>query len=1232
MKYKNLANNNTTNIFETLVGALNIAPTKISGQYKIVVTIDGKLYLDDYTGRRVPLDISKNFLPQVSNFLKLNNFLGDLSSLRYGAFQKSTKKYFHIPLYLGSKDVPKYYVLSRVVNETIKDVSKLYNYGQIQQVIDLEKIGLYKIFNEIFAQEYFNFPVYFNWQNNLIDIYGYSVLRDCCAISTFDLVDSQANQPYFQVLNNTILNKFSEEKIFFPRFLNLEFEFEYENDYIPFNNFYGFLSTSEDISKYDSDYFCIKLKDYFNNKITWSQIKTNNISLEPYTDIVGSGSLLHISEQLPQYKFQTNRLSQGDKITITHPNGEIDFEYVVKSADINLMSLFESLKNVCRNAQNQSISEYLFTVKKIESIYEITIVSNNIDILFDDYTISAPLYFKVIDRFVGASNYNKFRGITVNDVHLAGNPNLLDNQTSLMINGTTFQIIEKFKFDSKSIIRLDKPSEISMISECKIFQNKIETAKKLIPIQCLNFYSNLKSELPYEQNKYISELITNFGANDAITKFAEASNHNESLFQYIIEDSTLNELQDLHAINLENYNIENCLNMIFNSSGNTSYITPNTLNIDKQFYLQNGCLDVDLLDEDSLRYNWFLIKGKCPEYLKNDIRELRYFDTLPKITSRLIKVSESYCETVFLGVKYQLPLKYKNFQFAVYLNFNDKNDAGLNYKYIVDNEQKTIYLTINKYLDFVDLIRGGSDTNEALLDLSFFYSVNNSFNNNSEYLGDFKSSIIKLCDEFKTSDESIYFNGNEIRDWKYQNPDDGKWYIALRRELSSNENKINDFRMLFDIQNPNPTFYVYSSITASNGIKYEYPSMVINIKNIAYVGEKYLWCEDVSIKFFDTQEIFVKLFNETTKIDDIFSVDKNNIFNLTNSSGVIFADYTKTGTIVVDALDKQFQLITPDKTISLREYYFEINQNISEDLSGVQTLEKNVFKFPECTIPLNDSEIINQFDFSINTDYAVAQNKINLFSRNQIWRIVQDLFKVDLKFKFLSKDMVRKLMNKFMITNLIDYSNVNSLEILNSSGEFVKFNVVETDKNIAIWDVLGVKKINLLNRERTAYLPYMEMYDNIINFQLPQFKKYNTLFNIYEENFGGFLITATGIWNEVQGNIVSSLYCKMNDILITTPFFDTINYKKLFMDSLDIEKIIINNFNENYITKINKNVNEYILESYTDYLLKKFFRLDSITNEFNERLEYVIDNQNQFLINIKSTKIFNTLTLVFKRK
>ena len=237
-------NNTETNIFETCIGALNVAPIKISGQYKIVVGIDNLLYLDDYTGRRKIIDKTKNFLSQVYDFLNTKTNISDFSKLRYGAFQESKHKYFHIPLYLGNIEniLPKYFVLSRVVNETITELETIYKYGELLKVVSLEKIGIISIINEILTEKYFEFPLYFNFNDSNITLYGYSLNKNTPTKHTFDISNNQANQNKFEVLNNYILNKFVSENIIYPKFINIEFEFEYENQYTQFNNFYGFLS------------------------------------------------------------------------------------------------------------------------------------------------------------------------------------------------------------------------------------------------------------------------------------------------------------------------------------------------------------------------------------------------------------------------------------------------------------------------------------------------------------------------------------------------------------------------------------------------------------------------------------------------------------------------------------------------------------------------------------------------------------------------------------------------------------------------------------------------------------------------------------------------------------------------------------------------------------------------------------------------------------------------------
>ena len=1240
-KYDNQANINGTNIFETCIGTLNIAPIKISGQYKIIVDINGILYLDDYTGRKVIIDKSRNFLSQVSNFLKIKTTIVDNSLLKYGAFQKSTKKYYHIPLYLGSENnvnkiLPKYFVLSRVVNETITKIETLYNFGKLQQIVDFNKIGLTNIFNEILTEKNFNYPIYFDFEESNISLFGYSITNNTTTKHTFSLKNSQANQPYLEILNNTILNTFVNEQIFYPKFINIEFEFDYSNEYQLFNNFYGYLSYGKEIGidkiLFDNN-FNIKLQDYSNNTIIWNQQSKNEpIVLNKYFDIIGNGSIQDINEQNPQIRFSTNNLSVDDKLTINHPDGSLIFQYIVKESDVINESLYQSFKKICYSATKESKNNFIFSVIELQNkSCIIKVILNYSDILSEQFNIELPIFSEILDRYnIIDDNYYKFREITLNDIWLVGNPNLLNDITKIKINNIYYDIIDKFKYDDKSIIRLNKLCGITKLSECIIYNDEYEKLIQLEPINFLNYNSTLKSYLPFEQDKYVNELYLKFDGlnNQNLNNNLNLFNLNKEIPIFPYLDDNKIKINDSQSIDLLiDYNNENCLNMLFASIGQTAYLTPNILNIDEKFYVQNGNLDINKLGEDLLRYNWFLIKGICPDYLKTDIREIRYFDNIPKITSTLIKITDSYCETIFLGIKYQLPIKYENFQFATYLEFNQQEDINVNYKFEINNEEKTIYLSINKYLDFNDLIRGENNS-EPLLDLSFFYSINNSFNSTSEYVSDFIASSIKLCKDFDKNDQQISFESENLTDWKHIGID--KEYIALRLDTIS-ENNINDFRILFKV-GIESDFYVYSNVTYDN-IEYTYCSMSIRLSNIIDVKETYLWCENIYIKFFESDIITLQRFD--IELNKIVYKDIDKSLLIIDNTNLLNKFLIKT--TITDDLNNY--LIFPNTEISIKENYFEIIKTISQNNLGEKKISKKVFKFKENI--LTDEEIISKYDnneqiyiFNPN-DIIVNQSKITLFDRNQIWNLIQSLFKNKLKFKNSSKELIRKYINKLMIINLMDYSSFNFINIKNTD-EFINLKILDIDKNIVIWNILNENKITMINRFRTGYFPYMELFNNEKDFQLKNLNKYDSLFNIYDKNFGGLNISATGIWDEVQGNIISSLFCKKEDIIITTQFTNTVDYKKLLISTLNIDDLIITDINSNYIKKINQNINEYILESYVDYILFKFFNLDSVINEYSQKLIYSIDNKNNTLLYFENSskyiQNFNKLIFIFKRK
>lgn len=1237
-KYPNQTNNKSTNIFETWVGSLNLAPIKISGQYKIVVTINGKLFFDDYTGRRISIDVTKPFIPQLSSFLQVKSEISDTTVLQYGCFQNSTTKSFHTPIYLGNKKYPDSCIIKKVLNETLTDTKKLYNDGSsIIQYVDLSKSGLYKIFDEIFEEDYFEYPLYFDWLDGYVQLYGLDVNKNQPVQKTLDLQYSRANQPYFENVNNLVLNTYANNGIVFPKFINIEFEFDYKNDYIAFNNIFGFLAYNKEVQSIDANQINYKIKD-FNTSIQYSQqFISNTLTLDNYQVINARASVQEISKTLPQIKYKLARIDVGDIISIYHPNGELEFQYAVSQSDIDVTSLFATLTNIVNSANQQSGLSFIFSVEDIDTKYCMLKIVNNVnDSLNEDYVIDVPLYFNNIDRFVGSDNFNKFRGITENDVWLTGNPNLLDTVTSVLINSQVCQIVEKYKFNGRVILRLDNVIIVDGLTSIDIYETKTEKLYIAEPIPYYDYNSDLECLTPFDQSSYVDNLRTQFNiikgdgslADITINDFASKIAH--STLQYALDTTGNSQMDMVNKVERQNYNTSQVLNMIF-SAGSTSFITPNTFTIDKSMYLQNGNIDINQLEIDFIKYNWFLIKGQCPKYLQNDIRSLRYFgDTLnprPKLTSKLIRNGD-LCETVFLGVKYQLPEQYTDYEFATYLNFTDKRNDKISYKFEVYNSEKIVYLSINKFLDFGDLLYGGDEKNVPLLDLSFFYATTKSYNSTSDNFNSFQTSSILLCNDFSVN--PITFNGIEVYDWKYQSLVDNKWYIALK--LNQMPGNINNFQEIFTIGEESQ-FYFYSKVVTADQT-FVFASATIKLKNIVEVSETILWCEDLEFQFFDTKQILLAKYNNLTGNEDIFYPEKV-LTNVQHPSNTIFGNYGGTADIIIGTgLTENFKLVTPDAYISLKQWYFEIEQHITF-VDNIENLSKTIFQFPDSkyieTFGGNsEAEILSAFD---SPDNATYDYKITLFERNQMWRVIKELLVLDLKFKNYSESTVKRILDEFTVSNLMDVCQTESLSIVNPEGNdfaFIQLTLPKVDFNTAIWNMLGKKTVTLFNRIQGCYSPCLQLADSEIKFQLPKYQTNSSLFNIYDSNFGGAGINATGLWSEVKGNIVSSLFCKSTDYTISInnnqlQIFDVL---QLLINVIEVEQCIINNDNADYISKINKNVSAYIKQQYCKYLLDNFYNLSYVADSEGNRIKFT----NLLNYQISTDTIYQSLIFVFSRK
>lgn len=1234
----NISNNISTNKFETFTGALPIAPVKLSGLYKIFVDKNNILYFDDYNGRRIKIDKSNKFLPQLANFLKTSTTLENKNKLKYGGFRYDKELTYHCPLYLHNETLPKYFQISRIENKTITNSLDLHKYNELILLVDLKKIGLFDIFEEV--SNNYDYILTYNLDDSNITINGFSVIEETNVKKTFPILNNLANQPYLNVLNNKILNTFENEKIIFPRFINIEFEFQYINNIIPFNNFFGFFSVGEFIEKenFDDSKITVSLKEYV-NKIEYKQEKQlNQINDISYIDIISVNSISRPKNKLPQLRLKIDNIAPGDYIKIIHPDNSIYFEYIILPIDIK-STLRETLRFISNKLTNLSNNDFVFSSNVNNNI--VTIKTNLTDSLIEEF------YFDVSNKFIFIDDTIKFCQITDSDILVNNNHNENLYQ-SVLINNQFFNVIKYFYFDDEFFIRLENfdNSLIQDINYIEIYENKISKLLRLNPITYLSYNSNLISEKQYDKTKYVQNLQESFDnpvaiiaqekyGKDVINSNYEINKFTDN-FQYVGEDINGELIHKNIITENQSVNDINILTILFSSPGTTALLTPNILNVDKQFYEYNGNLDYKLLDSDDIRFHWFLIKSQTPKYLKNTISDLRYFTNKPKLTSRLILNENNleYCETIFLGVKYRLPQKYKNYQFASYLNFQDETNIELKYYFEIDNENKTIYLSINKYLDFIDLLKGAEIENESLIDLSFFYCVQEAHNTNSQSLYAFKTGGILLCDD----EISVMYQNQIINGWRVFDELTNKWYICLKRSLFVITAPLTE---LFP-ESGTVDFYVYSSVEYQGEIHY-YTSMVFTVKEIRDLANDYLWCEDIEVKFFDTEEFFVNKYNPQV-INQILKVNVNSLQNTFPETNNIFGNHNVINTYIVDSAQQQFKLINSTLPLSLKKYYFEIVRNNIYDEESNFSQTQEYFFFPEfINSTWNLTNLLNNFNIDSFDNKATPYSKITLFDRNQLWKIIKDILKFDVRFKHSTPKQTQNIIRDFLLAQLNEYSNIYSIEIKNPeplNDKFVKINIIENNENAVIWKINNIPKINKINRYNGPYLPYLKLIENELEFQKTISSNRNdVLFNIYDKDFFGLNINATGNYSEVFGNITSSLYTKNEEIKFNLIYPSNnleINLINNLKNVIQIEEAIINDKNEQYISNINNNIDEYIKETYIKWLLLNVYYLDSVKNEFGQKLQFEITDFSGFLIKLKPKSFYNTrfenVIFNFKRK
>ena len=151
--------------------------------------------------------------------------------------------------------------------------------------------------------------------------------------------------------------------------------------------------------------------------------------------------------------------------------------------------------------------------------------------------------------------------------------------------------------------------------------------------------------------------------------------------------------------------------------------------------------------------------------------------------------------------------------------------------------------------------------------------------------------------------------------------------------------------------------------------------------------------------------------------------------------------------------------------------------------------------------------------------------------------------------------------------------------------------------------------------------------------------------NIYDKNYGNLIlneienidynydISATCLWNELHGNIISSLFCLNKKIKIDyhiEKYESIINFRDLLIKYFSYDDLIITDTNVKYLESLNKNIRDFTIESFVDNLLNKYYKLESVCNELGERI-YFWSTKNPYEIHFKNPNIYGSDVVNFSK-
>lgn len=1287
----------------TKSGMLDRIYTYLSGMYKIRITSksDGhKIYLVDFNNHSTPYDENQSFLSQVSEFLN-NNISGtvdddykNFGAYTYGDF---TKKYFDVPLYLGldcnsiDKSYPTHSIILHCSDGLVGTSQDIISNSEIIDIVNLS--NLYTIFDEIIALSYnvsdntavqLEYPV----SLTLSDTTNSDIIIRC---NGYDYKNNTTNTVSKVITSNTtnsteisendisgfVKELFENNSMIFPRFLTLEFEFEYEitGTEHTYQNFSTYLTSDIDTisTNYINKFTAIKnittnsgtydeintdvlFKNYFLNQIKICDINEQDNAIFGLFTNTNSNQLAYtnlnnidpiIDDEYKQY------LNIGDSIClylgeysqtetpiltldITSDIFESDIVSVLENTSTipTLYEIYKITKIVFNKIQN--ISNYMFKTS-VEYIQEKSVnvkiqsaLNFSLVIFRNNYIISNILSNEIDKYCIEISQEiddQLFESITNNIIISYTNQDVTTN----------YNIVKKFKYGERVILKLNDIIPIEHTGYIKFYKQLLKTTyytklynilyQRINPILYYNLLSNtvVKNENGYEQIETFDISIDTNLEND-----------------YLLYKQGLNQNNYSYVLNLSK----------------TKYGS-----IDSNIYGYFNFVYVVLQSETiGDKYH-----NKTYEYRSIVGQDSKLFQR-----TRLYKIDSTHVLSIFSSICYNISEKYNNYWFSVCYNPTTTsiitgqsilNIENIQVSVVVNDIKRTFDILIEYPLMDMLLKNSSLFTNPQIL-----YSALN--DNGSISFDNVSSNIVRkynLNIAYKLSSNNIdtietFFENRALlfkEDGQfYYKLDDFVYCVSSKAESYLDDTPVRVVSKTYD----NETYkvkYFNNSITnfqllfpiylnSENDGNYNNMSMLMNL--IQYSDNH------DSIILPDYYEYNSKYYLVTLKL--YFTGEEVNVYDyyhdtdILNGSGCVFVS-----DIILTEYNKNTDtIVTNGETHSLTAEYIRVKKDIVDGINMLYVYNISDENAEQLYIKI-EKYLQNSFYTFKNVEYGGYFDTFhvtNLWTMFMTWLTsVRSLSQSSEQ--ILYNELQKLSFNNFQIAlndSISIYSTTDYTTFVNENQK-IKINIVNIDNN-----TLDNNIQHSIYRYSTKYEPFM-LSRNVFDYDSTHFINKNIFSETYNttstlEPYKSF----TGFWDNNMGKIISGLYSGKSELTytidrITSTYLykdstDTLDLLEIFtrLDDLKISQILYgtnntntNRYNELYISEIvgltQEYKEKYIFRLYYIHLLNYYNvivyldptnlnkkvditlvkNLTTITIQLNNLSTYEIEN-NTFLIEL----------------